>query len=478
MLAGKYRVERTLGVGGMGVVVAAHHIQLDDKVAIKFLLPEMLSDAVAVERFAQEARAAVKIKSEYVARVFDVGALDNGTPYMVMEFLDGVDLASWLLQRGSLPVEQAVGFVLQACVAVAEAHTLGIVHRDLKPGNLFCVRRSDGQLAIKVLDFGISKVAWLASSGPAARANAPLGSPFYMSPEQMHSRDVGPETDIWALGVILYELLTAQLPFDGDNVAEVVLKVTSELPRPARKVRPELPEALDVAMLRCLERDRRSRFGDVAQLAKAIAPFGPTGAKASADRIAGIIESAGRWQAAPSRLRALRAELQQTQTASVAVTRHIARLVKSQAGPRVVAAGMAFAAVTRHIARLVKNQAGPRVVAAGMAFVVTVAVVVFGIRVRSRHIADARNTVHAAGLDAPAAVASQPASEPPAASVLPTPTDFPRVPPNVPGRTGSNSIAHPSASQRNRSGPAKANCRVVSFFDRDGDQHFRQECGN
>jgi serine/threonine protein kinase len=273
-----------------------------------------------------------------------------------------------------------------------------------------------------------------------------------MSPEQMHSKDVGPETDIWALGVILYELLTAQLPFDGDTVAEVVLKVTSELPRPARKVRPELPEALDVAMLRCLERDGRSRFGDVAQLAKAIAPFGPTGAKASVDRIAGIIESAGRRQAAPSRLRALRAELQQTQTASIAVARHIATLVKSRAGLRAVAAGMAF--------------------------VVTMAMIVFGIRLRSRHIADARNTVHATSLDAPAAVASQPASEPPAATVLPTPTDFPRVPPNAPVRTGSNSIAHPSASQRNRSGPAKANCRVVSFFDRDGDQHFRQECGN
>jgi len=452
ILAGKYRVERTLGVGGMGVVVAAHHLQLDDKVAIKFLLPEMLSDAVAVDRFAQEAQAAVKIKSEYVARVFDVGALDNGTPYMVMEFLDGVDLATWLLQRGSLPVEEAVGFVLQACVAVAEAHTLGIVHRDLKPGNLFCVRRSDGQLAIKVLDFGISKVAWLASSGPAAaRANAPLGSPFYMSPEQMHSKDVGPETDIWALGVILYELLTAQLPFDGDNVAEVVLNVASELPRPARKVRPELPEALDAALLRCLERDRRSRFGDVAQLAKAIAPFGPTGAKASVDRIAGIIESAGRWQSAPSRLRALRAELQETQTASVAVARHMMRLLKSRAGLRAAAAGIAF--------------------------VVTMAMVVFGIRLRSRQITDARNTAYASP-EAPAAVASQSASELPAAAALPTPTDFPRVPPNATVTTGSNVvIAHPSAPQRNRSSSAKTNCRVVSFFDRDGDQHFRQECG-
>jgi predicted Ser/Thr protein kinase len=150
ILAGKYRVERILGAGGMGVVVAAYHIQLDEKVALKFLLPEALDNREAVARFAREARAAVKIKSEHVARIIDVGTLPNGAPFMVMEYLDGGDLGAWLKQRGALPIEQAVEFVLQACVAVADAHALGIVHRDLKPANLFCVRRSDGQLAIKV----------------------------------------------------------------------------------------------------------------------------------------------------------------------------------------------------------------------------------------------------------------------------------------------------------------------------------------
>jgi eukaryotic-like serine/threonine-protein kinase len=201
ILAGKYRVERVLGIGGMGVVVAAHHLQLDEKVALKFLLPEALGNSEAVARFAREARAAVKIKSEHVARVIDVGTLPNGAPYMVMEYLDGGDLAAWLQERGPLPIEQAVEFVLQACVAVADAHALGIIHRDLKPANLFCVRRSDGQLSIKVLDFGISKMTPFGGSGPSAmtHTSALMGSPLYMSPEQMRSaKDTNPRTDIWA----------------------------------------------------------------------------------------------------------------------------------------------------------------------------------------------------------------------------------------------------------------------------------------
>jgi len=188
VLVGKYRVERVLGAGGMGVVVAAHHIQLDEKVALKFLLPEALQNHEAIGRFVREARAAVKIKGEHVARVSDVGQLENGAPYIVMEYLDGIDLAAWLKQRGALPTELAVDFVLQTCEAIAEAHLLGIVHRDLKPANLFCVQRADGQLIIKVLDFGISKVTTPGAVGhEMTRTNAMVGSPYYMSPEQMQS---------------------------------------------------------------------------------------------------------------------------------------------------------------------------------------------------------------------------------------------------------------------------------------------------
>ena len=165
ILADKYRIERVLGAGAMGVVVAAYHLGLESKVAIKFLMPEMLGNEEALARFAREARAAAKITNEHVTRVLDVGTLETGAPYMVMEFLDGVDLHAWLARSGPLPVQQAVDFVLQACEAIAEAHELGIVHRDLKPSNLFCVRRQNGALCIKVLDFGISKMASVGGSG-------------------------------------------------------------------------------------------------------------------------------------------------------------------------------------------------------------------------------------------------------------------------------------------------------------------------
>ncbi len=297
ILAGKYRLEGILGVGGMGVVVAARHLQLDTRVALKFLLPTMLGNRDAVDRFAREARAAVRITSEHVARVTDVGALDSGAPFMVMELLEGSDLAHWLRQNGPLPIEQAIDFVLQACIAIADAHGLGIVHRDLKPANLFCVRRSDGQFVIKVLDFGISKVmsAGISSAeGAVTQTSAIMGSPFYMSPEQMQApRSVDGRTDIWAVGVILYELLTGRVPFDGETVAEVAVKVATQAPPPMRTSRPDLPPDLEAAIFRCLEQKRERRYPNVAQLAVALLPFASRRSRTSVDRIAGIIESAG-----------------------------------------------------------------------------------------------------------------------------------------------------------------------------------------
>src|SRR5580698_8121411 len=202
ILAGQYRVERVLGIGGMGVVVAAHHIQLDEKVALKFLLPDALGDADAVSRFAREARAAVKIKSEHVARVIDVGELANGAPYMVMEYLEGSDLAGKLASSGPMALDQAVSFVLQACEALAEAHVLGIVHRDLKPANLFLANRPSGPPVVKVLDFGISKSMGGESSGQLTSTATIIGSPMFMSPEQLlSSKDVTPRSDIWSLGI-------------------------------------------------------------------------------------------------------------------------------------------------------------------------------------------------------------------------------------------------------------------------------------
>jgi serine/threonine-protein kinase len=297
VLAGKYRVDRVLGVGGMGVVVAAHHIGLDERVAIKFLLPEVLDQGEAVARFAREARAAVKIKSEHVAKVTDVGKLENGAPYMVMEYLEGSDLSAWLAERGALPFEQAVEFVLQACEAIAEAHALGIVHRDLKPGNLFVTRRPDGMLSVKVLDFGISKMTGMGgSSGPAmTRTSALMGSPLYMSPEQMQSsRDVDARSDIWALGVILYELVSGTPPFAAETMTELVLRVVQgAAPTPLRHARRDAPPGLEQVIFRCLERDRARRYESIGTLAVALLPYGPKHSKISVERISGVLRSAG-----------------------------------------------------------------------------------------------------------------------------------------------------------------------------------------
>ena len=290
ILAGKYRVERVLGAGGMGVVLAARHLQLETRVAIKLLLPSMLGSEEAVARFAREARAAVRITSEHVARVFDVGTLDSGAPYIVMEFLEGEDLAALVRRRGALDVEQAVDFVLQACIAVAEAHGLGIVHRDLKPANLFCVRRADGQLVVKVLDFGISKMVDATTEGMSVTTTTTMmGSPLYMSPEQMASpKGVDSATDIWALGVILYELLTGRVPFVGETLPDICVKIATQAPRAPRELRPDLPRRIEAAILRCLEKDRSHRYRSVAELAASIADFGSPQSRASVERISGI----------------------------------------------------------------------------------------------------------------------------------------------------------------------------------------------
>src|SRR5262245_30625239 len=214
IIARKYRIERVLGAGGMGVVVVARHIHLDGLVAIKLLRAEVGKDEKVVERFMREARMAAKIKSEHVARVSDVDILDSGEPYIVMEYLRGRDLASFAAASGPLDVEEAVDYVLQACDAIAEAHARGIVHRDLKPANLFLSQRPNGSLCVKVLDFGISKLSEQARvQQDVTSTSTVLGSPMYMSPEQMRSsREVDGRTDIWSLGVTLYQLVTGELP--------------------------------------------------------------------------------------------------------------------------------------------------------------------------------------------------------------------------------------------------------------------------
>ncbi len=294
LVAGKYRVDRVLGEGGMGIVVAATHAQLDERVALKFLRPIVASNPEIVQRFIREARAAVKIRSEHVARVLDVGTLDSGTPYMVMEYLDGQDLAQTLAGRGPLPVGETVTYVLQACEAVAEAHSLGTVHRDLKPANLFLARRPNGRPVVKVLDFGISKVASAGDNAALTNASAMMGSPSYMSPEQMVAAgSVDVRADVWALGVVLYELLTGRLPFMAETMPELVGMILQSAYTPVAALRPDVPPGLQGTIDRCLQKDRTFRHANIAELAAGLVPFGPPRSDLSLERIAHVLGLTG-----------------------------------------------------------------------------------------------------------------------------------------------------------------------------------------
>lgn len=276
LLAGKYRVEKVLGFGGMGVVVSAFRGDLEQRVAVKFLSEAAAERPDAAERFRREARAAAKIKSDHVARVLDVGTLDTGQPFMVMEFLEGNDIADELRRYTYLPIVDAVEFILQAIEALAEAHASGVVHRDLKPGNLFLARRADGSRRVKVLDFGISKA--LAGSSveelSLTKTAALIGSPLYMAPEQMRSaKDVDTRADIWSLGAMLYEMLTGQSPYTGESIPQLCAALLHDDPIPLRQHRPEIPEGLEQAVLRCLMKDRNHRFPTVYDLGRALLPY-------------------------------------------------------------------------------------------------------------------------------------------------------------------------------------------------------------
>jgi serine/threonine protein kinase len=298
VIGGKYEIERALGEGGMCVVMAAKHLQLEERVAIKLLRPEFGENEEVIERFMREGRAAIRIRNDHVVRVHDVDVLPSGTPYLVMEHLEGSDLDALILAHGPSPVALAVDYVLQAAEAIAEAHSLEIVHRDLKPANLFLTKRADGSPWIKVLDFGISRMAPQNAAPREVRLTgrmAVMGSPNYMSPEQLRStRDVDHRTDIWALGTILHELISGKPAFDGPSVTAVCAKIMDAVPASLIALRPEVPPGLAAIVLRCLKKRAEERFASMGELAVALADFASPAGKTSAQHIVGILSEGQR----------------------------------------------------------------------------------------------------------------------------------------------------------------------------------------
>jgi serine/threonine-protein kinase len=297
IIADKYEVVDVLGAGGVAYVISALHLELGEMVALKFLRPESLVHEEVVARFASEARAVARIKSEHVAHVFDVGSLPEGGPFIVMEYLEGKDLANVLAERGKLPIKVAVDYVMQTCEALACAHAGGIVHRDIKPENLFLTQQAGSVECIKVLDFGISKSALGVDALGGARKHAktmlPMGTPGYMSPEQIRAcGTVDARTDIWALGCVLYELLTGATAFDAPTQMQLSAAILERNIRPLRKLLPEAPAELEAILNKCLEKDVEARFHDVAELARVLYPFGQRRSRLSAERCAQMLHAA------------------------------------------------------------------------------------------------------------------------------------------------------------------------------------------
>jgi hypothetical protein len=456
----KYRVDRVLGEGGMGIVIAATHLHLEQKVALKFLLPSMAANAEIVQRFLREARAAVKIHSEHVARVLDVGT-HEGSPYMVMEYLEGGDIARVLAERGVLPLGEAVGYVLEACEAIAEAHSLGIVHRDLKPANLFLAHRPAGKPAVKVLDFGISKAPATASDAVLTKTSAVMGSPSYMSPEQLVSAaSVDARADVWALGVVLYEMLTCALPFTAPSMPELVAAILQRAPQPMAAVREDVPDGMQAVVDRCLQKDPARRYGNVAELARALLPFGPPRSEQSVERIEHVLGLSG-------------TALPNTVTSEP---------------PGTGAGASTFTPTTSHA----PLAGGRTLLFSGLAAAIAVGGVIaaaLALRASGHRAANqpAASAVTLTVATAPSAVLAPLVPAAPSAPEEPVPVSAP--PPTPPGPTALSaparaSAALPKAAAHSAPSPAptppvatpEPACRTVSYFDTDGNKHFKQEC--
>jgi eukaryotic-like serine/threonine-protein kinase len=425
-LRGKYRIERVLGSGGMGIVVLARHLKLDQLVAVKMLRPEALLRPAVVARFAREARAAARLKNDHVVRIFDVDEDDDGTPFFVMEHLAGHDLEQSTEEHGQLPIERAVDYVLQASEAVAEAHSLGMVHRDLKPANLFVVKKRDGSHLVKLLDFGITKSDEAAVENVSLTSPASvIGSPLYMSPEQLKSsKDVDGRTDIWALGVVLFQLLTGTTPFEGPNASSLAAKIASEPPRSLRDLRKDVPEGLASAIARCLEKDPDDRPATVVDLARSIAPFGLGGAAQAESRVMRVARAA---ELEPSLAETMPVEQPSDPATSgprVTETLDEAKsLAKTTGSPSTRSVPPASAAVAEAAAPAAGSPARPRVLP--LVLVATAAAVALVFALRSSREPDRANVAPITSDATPAAILPPPV----ASTSMPEPTASLTAPP-------------------------------------------------
>jgi serine/threonine-protein kinase len=274
LVAGKYRLSRLLGRGGMGSVWEGVHATLGTRVAVKFIETDYAGNEEARQRFENEARAAARLRSKHVVKVYDHGLLDDGRPYIVMEYLDGEPLDRRLDRvRRLLPAETA-RIMAQVGRALTNAHGQGIVHRDLKPENIFLVWDEEDQSDVaKVVDFGIAKFTDNAAGlSSATRTGSLLGTPFYMSPEQARGlRTVDYRSDLWSLGVITYRCLVGTLPFDGEALGDLLVKIcTAPLPVPSAYA-PDVPQGFDAWFAKALAREPADRFGSAAELAETLA---------------------------------------------------------------------------------------------------------------------------------------------------------------------------------------------------------------